>query len=747
MKRIFLVLTFLLAVAMLGPGGFALAAGGYTHSSGAFSMVQYGQLVEETDQGALFEAADGSTVMVLFGPASIELNEENVPMIVDPVLNAINDFESYQLYPDDLTGLDNGYAIFFEHQPAGDFGLGEIFVTQSDDMLYMMILLAEDYEAVVDAWAETVMSFTPGAFMAEEEAMAGEEAAPAEAAEPAGAAESGAAKPSGDILAAFDGLVASGFTPEVNGFSFENYGDEISVTNLTPAEVQRMFGDQVCASIVGGQCLLTPPAQKWMEQINGYMSGGHCEGMAVLSALMYYGQVDPAEFGGGTASELSIDNQDLQREIAYWFTTQGTYPGSAVRVAESPGAVLDTLIEYFDEGPDEVEWWALGFYRRDGSAGHAVTPIGVQDMGGGIYHILIYDNNFPGEVRFVEVDRNADTWWYEGSPNPEIESFLYDGNASVQNLEIVAITPRLEVQECDFCAGSGATGGLPGRAFKQAAPGRQEAGSIWSDVQGRWDLLVYGAAPAGTYEIWLDGGTHLLIEDFWGRRIGFVGDEFVNEIPGARTQNYRVIAKTTKEPVYRLPVGLSFSINIDAAILEEAGFSSVSMIGSGYNMVVEDIWLEPGDVETITVHIDKSRQQLTYMTSYTESPDVMMGLETDEAAYAFIVRATELTGAMDTFDVVLDLATSEFILNTSYNEQPSTYEIWVLRIDDEGERVFGASDVVMDPENTAYIPFTAWEGEGSGLSVEFDFENDGEIDDVYELPDITGEVDFYGSEE
>lgn len=745
MKRILLMFTFLLAAAMIGSGGLAMAAEGYTHSSGAFSMIEYGQLVEEIDQGALFAADDGSQVMVLFGPAAVEVSEETVPMIVDPLLNAINSFESYELYPDDITSLDNGYAISFTHQPAGDHGLGEIFVTQSDGLLYVMIMLAADYDAVAEAWAETALSFTPGAYTFEEEVTG--EAAPAEEEAPAEAVESEAAMPAEDILAAFDGLVASGFTPEANGFSFENYGDEIPATNLTPAEVQRMFGDQACAGIVDGQCLLTPPAQQWMEQINSYMSGGHCEGMAVLSALMYYGQVDPAQFGGSTASELSIENQELQREIAYWFTTQGTYPGNAIRVAESPSAVLDTLIEYFDEGPNESEWWAMGFYRRDGSAGHAVTPIGVEDMGGGIYHILIYDNNFPGEVRFVEVDRNANTWWYEGSPNPEIESFLYDGDASVGNLEIVAITPRLEVQQCDFCAGGGAEASLPSRGFKQAAPGQQESGSIWYDVQGRWDLLVNGAAPAGTYEIWLEGDTHLLIEDFWGRRIGFVGEELVNEIPGASTQSFRVIAKTTKEPVYRLPVGLSFTINIDAGMLEEAGFSGVSMIGPGYNMVVDDIWMEPGDVEAIGVHIDKSRQQLTYMTDYTESPDVMMGLETDEADYAFIVRATELTGAEDTFDVVLDLATNEFILNTSYNEQPSTYEIWVLRIDDQGERVFGASDVVMDPENTAYIPFTAWEGEGTGLTVDFDYENDGEIDDVYELPDITAEVDFYGDEE
>lgn len=201
-----------------------------------------------------------------------------------------------------------------------------------------------------------------------------------------------------------------------------------------------------------------------------------------------------------------------------------------------------------------------------------------------------------------------------------------------------------------------------------------------------------------------------------------------------------------KSPVLRIPVGLSFEVIADATLMEEAGSSDISIIGPGYYLDVSDMYLEPGDVESIAIYIDKSRHQLTYYTDYSESPDIELGLETDEADYAMMVRATELTGEEDAFDIGLDTDTNEFILNTSYNTEPSTYEIYVLQIDDEGERVFGASDVVMEPDNTAYIPFTEFDEDAAALRVDFDYENDGEIDEMFELPDVTDEIDFYAEE-
>ncbi|MCZ7671245.1 MAG: hypothetical protein M5U34_30980 [Chloroflexi bacterium] len=122
------------------------------------------------------------------------------------------------------------------------------------------------------------------------------------------------------------GSADSGFRPESDGFGFENYGDEADAINLTAVEMQRMFGEQVCANQTNG-CTLTPPARQWMEQMNEGMDGGHCEGMAVLSSLMYYDKIEPDSFGGDITNELVFDNDALQREIAYWWVTQATWPG------------------------------------------------------------------------------------------------------------------------------------------------------------------------------------------------------------------------------------------------------------------------------------------------------------------------------------------------------------------------------------------------------------------------------------
>lgn len=740
MRRFPLALIILLLISLLLGFQVASAQEGYTHPTGAFSMAEFGTLVEEVDDGALFED-DGSMVMVLFGQAPIEVTAETVPNITWPMLNSVNEFDSYELASDQVESFGDGFVVHFTHEPVGDYGEGDAFVLQDGEMLYIVMLLTSDYEATFESWSELLDSFTLGGYEAPVEE------------EPATDEESGA-EPAVEPAPELDGVISSGFDPTTDGFRFFNYGNDIPASNLTPAEMQRMFGDSVCANLVGGECTLAPASQQWMEQINSYMDGGHCEGMAVLSSLMYYGQASPDDFGGSTTNELSIeDNDPLQREIAYWWTTQSTYPGASMRVNESPRAVVNALIDNFQEGQNASEWWAMGFYQRDGSAGHAVTPIGVEDLGNGLYNIQLYDNNFPNEVRTMEVDTNNETWQYEGSPNPEIESFLYDGDASLGNLELVAISPRLDVQNCDFCGGVGGpvaqatTGTMKGSTTNQATAGN----AIWQDMLARWAVLVRGEA-AEFYQVWLVGEAALLVVDDWGRQIGYSNGQIINDMPGASVQTMRIFQTAEgldkeKSPVLRIPVGLSFDVNVDASELTDISSSDVSMIGPGYYMDVSDVWLEPGEVDTITVSVDKNRHHLTYWSTYTESPVIELGLETEEADYAMSVQATELTGSEDTFDVVLDMETDEFILNTSYNTEPSTYELYVLRIDDEGEYVYGASDVVMEPENTAYIQFTNWQGAGSPLPVEFDYENDGEVDETFELPDVSGQVDFYEEEQ
>ena len=500
-----------------------------------------------------------------------------------------------------------------------------------------------------------------------------------------------------------------GFRPETDGFGFENYGNETVSANLTPVEMQRMFGDQVCANLSGGECVLTPPAKQWMNEVNNYMDGGHCEGMAVLSLLMYINEVDPNQFGAASAHQLSINNEALQREIAYWWTTQTTAPATTVRIGKSPRAVVDALIETYTAYPAAPKSWVMGIYMDDFSGGHAITPFAIEDAGGGIYNILVYDNNWPDQSRIVEVDYEANTWKYPASTNPDEPKSLYTGYADTQNMEIVGLSQRLVQQQCDFCA-----------------YGRQ------GSTRGTRGLAAHSQS---FNQIWLNGQADLLITTSDGKRIGFVDGEFVNEIPGARGENMRFgvdIWDINNEPVYYIPLGVEFSITVDAIRATEGITSDVAMIGPGYDLVIADFYLDPGKSDVVTVSPDGSK--LAYSTQYNDAPDMIFGVETAAADYEFIVAALDIEAGAE-FVVELDIANGVLSINTDNTTEYGTYEIVMYRIDDEGESWFNNNDIYMEPGDTAYLLFEEWEGPGSSMYIDIDYGSDGSIDEPIELPD------------
>ena len=297
--------------------------------------------------------------------------------------------------------------------------------------------------------------------------------------------------------------------------------------DLTAAEMQRMFGDKVCASTAGGKCTLTYPAERWMNQAVSAMKFGHCEGIAVLSSLMYYNKTSPGLFGGNSAIDLALQDVLLQREIGYWWTTQVTSPGGSKKVLESPQAVLDTLAGAFGNGSGAGEWWVMGIYLPDGSGGHAITPYAVEDRGNGTARILVYDNNWPKDSRFIEVDTLNNSWRYLASASPDEPNSLYSGNASTKNLEIVSLSSRLGQQQCDFC--------------KDEDPAASNA-------------------SLKNIQIWQSGKASALVTDESGRRVGLLDSgQMVNEIPGAEIRSLKfglAGISSTHPPVILLPLAL-----------------------------------------------------------------------------------------------------------------------------------------------------------------------------------------------
>jgi hypothetical protein len=505
-----------------------------------------------------------------------------------------------------------------------------------------------------------------------------------------------------------------GFRPDANGFGFPNYGGQ-GETNLTPNDVQRMFGDSACASIEGGQCTLTPPGSQWLQQINGAMNGGHCEGMAVLSNLFYTGKLNAADFGAATVPELPIaGNEPLQREIAYWWATQATQPARSGIVAQTPSGVVNTLLTAFAAGREGSDQYAVGIYKRDRSGGHAITPYAVEDRGNGVYWIMVYDNNYPGAARAIEVDTNADTWRYSGSTNPAEPADEYEGDADTKTLELAPITPRLGHQDCPFC-NAPTTGHTGGRLL---APSSQAATTEYN-------------------EIWLEGDADLLISDTEGHRIGFKDGKFINEIPGAKSNGNKFgvnVWDIDAEPVYYIPTTIDFSISIDGSRLTQPMTSTVTMIGPGYALEVSDIILAPGQVDTLDVAPDGSL--LSYRTTSGETPFMLVAIETSASDYLFGVYGEEMAPG-EALNLSLNTKEGWLSIDSIDNKAPGSYSLVVAKYDDQGEQVFGAEGIELAPDDLVYVDYLKWPGNGQPMALDVDKGSDGSIDETLEVDDVT----------
>jgi hypothetical protein len=310
------------------------------------------------------------------------------------------------------------------------------------------------------------------------------------------------------------GVIAdTGFRPGVDGFTFANYGatlgDGASPTNLTADDVRSLFGDAVCADAAVGKCDLIPQAQAWMQQMNEQMGGGHCFGFSVAAELFWQDKLSTKTFGAPAIKGLTIDQNDtLQRAIAHGWVFQLLDSVQSKKRTGSPNTMLGELRKVLVPHPSQT--YTIAIWKRDGTAGHAVTPYAVKYDGEGKYEVMIYDNNWPDQTRAITFDTKADTWRYQAATNPDEPDSLYEGDAKTKTLILFPTSPGQGTQPCPFCgkrAVDGSTTGTIGAAARTAT------------------IFLTGSAT---------NHAHVLVTDQRGHRLGYVHGKLVNEIPGAR---------------------------------------------------------------------------------------------------------------------------------------------------------------------------------------------------------------------
>lgn len=95
-----------------------------------------------------------------------------------------------------------------------------------------------------------------------------------------------------------------------------------------------LFGDRVCARFDGQKCVPTPAARLWIKEMNQMMKGGHCEGMAAMSAAFHVKTEKPSDYGAPVPFSLQPKDGELMRTISTYFVTQALEPVQSVTIPE-----------------------------------------------------------------------------------------------------------------------------------------------------------------------------------------------------------------------------------------------------------------------------------------------------------------------------------------------------------------------------------------------------------------------------
>lgn len=512
----------------------------------------------------------------------------------------------------------------------------------------------------------------------------------------------------------------SGFRPAKDGFSFANYGSDAGPAELTAARLVELFGNKVCASQTGGTCQLTPPAERWRQQMNMLLGFGHCEGMAVLSTFLFAKQsgLTPAQFGAATIPELQITNNvALQTEIAKWASTQVLLP---TRFGEygsqnTPKEVLEKLRQMWSAG----KYPTLLLRRLDILDGHSFVPYQIIDKGNNSVGLMVYDPDYPKQEREVTIDLNTESWSYLFATLPSGEPYKYEGNASTFNLHILDPSNRQGPQDCSFCegpAGSNQTASVTSASTITAVPNATLHNT--NPFQGDVKLLMVNTDSSYTSYQGALGTT--------GNEVG----KSYKPIPVDMTTMFpRLLNHPSPPPLFNLPSAYDSTLTLTGDQRLQGKPASFSLSGPGYDLYVGNILLAPGQQDTIV--IPKGQGQITYTTTADETPQVTVGFESPNADFELSLVAD---GAPTGISISLKKDETKGEFSFQVKGAPN-YALQMVRIDTAGEQVFSHAGTAISANDTIIIQYGSWLGQGSPLTLQIDSGSNGTIDQTIQVSD------------
>ncbi len=452
------------------------------------------------------------------------------------------------------------------------------------------------------------------------------------------------------------------FEVRPDGFGFRNYGAGYPEGDFTIVELRAQFGDGVCARIDkdGDRCIPTAEAQQWIDDRNADMAYGHCIGFTVTSYHFIEAQIQPAMFAPDAATPFDIAREaPIMRTIAangalYWVNSVWES-----EVTGTPREIIDALIAL--EEPVDLSIFLPGLV-----GGHSLLAYGLAEVAPRQYHILVYDNNFPGTEAFVEVDYEANTWRYaQGAVNPEQDAVPYEGDATTETLRFIPLS-AYETATCPFCPAD-------------AEEAEEDEDFTLLSFLGQGEVLVETALG----------------------RIGQVAGAFINEIPGAQFILPRGQLSANGTP------GIALPADIDLAV-EFNGLERVSALGPNLSLVIDHL-VPAGENNRLEVAPDA--QGIDFQSGGEQSPTLNVTIRQDLTAY----KVTLLGGQFaDGQGITIGVASGGDGLEfRSQQARLDNTTLLIARLTDEGEAIFATTSLDVQEDGGVILDLAAWDGSGS----------------------------------
>jgi hypothetical protein len=238
------------------------------------------------------------------------------------------------------------------------------------------------------------------------------------------------------VVAAEEATDSLGFDVDRHGWTFGNYAASGSGL-FGVADAVALFGDAAVCVEDDGVCTPTPAAAEWIDMVASSMQYGVCEGMTVAS-------VDRFLVGANPETGLVALTNELEHQLARLFATQ--FLDDVIKATERwrTRSVAEIVTELQASLADpSAEQYTLGVYSKVG--GHSVLPYAVDLDAAGRGVVYVYDPNWPGEERYIEVDTQANRWRFSYFSSDQVD----DPEAWTGGNGLMDLTP-LSVREAPF---------------------------------------------------------------------------------------------------------------------------------------------------------------------------------------------------------------------------------------------------------------------------------------------------------